>query len=107
MGSKKAEKKKKSGSAIMSHHKKSLTLTFVALLLLIVVVGYSTVKLKQREAAYHAQQVEIEKQLEEEHKRTEQIEQEEAHMQEDEFIEDVARDRLGLVYPDEIIFKTQ
>lgn len=106
MGTKNATKKK-SGSVIMSHHRKSLMLTFVALLVLITVVGYSTIKLKQREAAYRAQQVEIEKQLEDEHKRTEQIEKEEADMKEDEFVEDVARDRLGLVYPDEIIFKTQ
>ena len=39
--------------------------------------------------------------------RTEEIEEMRRYMQTDRYVEEVARDKLGLVYPDEVIFKPE
>lgn len=53
------------------------------------------------------QEVELEKQLEEEALRAEEIEELEGYVGTDEYVEDVAKDKLGLVYPNEILFQAE
>ena len=43
----------------------------------------------------------------EEEKRTEEIEEYKAYVQTKKFIEQEARDKLGLVYPDEVVFEPE
>ena len=50
---------------------------------------------------------ELERQIDEEEMRTEEIEEMRRYMQTDRYVEEVARDKLGLVYPDEVIFKPE
>lgn len=57
-------------------------------------------KLETEQAQLQAQK----KRLQEEQ---EQIKKDAAYMQTDEYIEDVAREKFGLVYEDEIIFKPE
>ena len=45
--------------------------------------------------------------MDEETTRTQEIKDLEAYMQTDEYAEQVAKDKLGLVYEDEIIFKPE
>jgi len=56
--------------------------------------------------AYAEKKARLEKQLEKEKQRTEDIEQEEKYRQTKKYVEDYAHNQLGLVYPDEIIFKS-
>lgn len=64
-------------------------------------------EISAKNAAYADQKAELENQIEEEKARTEEIAELEAYMQSQEYVEKVAKDKLGLVYEDEIIFKPE
>ncbi len=49
----------------------------------------------------------LEQQLEDETKRTEEIQELEQYMQSDEYIEKIAREKLGLLKENEILFREQ
>ena len=77
----------------------------VAVLLISLSVQSST--LKQKNAGYAKQQSQLEKQIDTEKKKTKEIQDLEDYMQTDEYVAEVARDKLGLVYGDEILFKPE
>ncbi len=76
-------------------------------LVLTLVLSVQIVRLYNKDQAYKAQQEELEAQLEEEEERAAELEEEEAYVGTDEYVEDVARSRLGMVYEDEILFKEE
>ncbi|MDY3919262.1 MAG: septum formation initiator family protein [Candidatus Limivivens sp.] len=61
--------------------------------------------LAMKNQAYEEQIAQLHAQIEAETERAKEIEDLEAYMLTDEYIEDVARDKLGLVYEGETIFK--
>ena len=63
--------------------------------------------LRERLAVYDAKAATIEQEIENEQARTEDIDKLKEYMQTDEYAEQVAKDKLGLVYEDEIIFKPE
>lgn len=71
----------------------------------LVVMMVQVVQLKQKEAAYAQQKAELEKQYTQESERTDEIQGLEKYMQSDQYIEDIAKSKLGLAYDNEIIFK--
>lgn len=58
-------------------------------------------KIRQNEARY----AQLEKQLKEEQARTGEIEELQTYMQSDEYVEKIAKEKIGLVKENEIIFK--
>ena len=74
---------------------------------LLVSLTIQSQSLKAKNAAYQEQKTKLEKQIQEENKRTEEIAGLEEYMKTDEYVEGVARDKLGLVYPDEILLKPE
>jgi len=64
-------------------------------------------QMEQKNNAYKEQQAVLEQQIAEEDERTTEIADLEEYMQSQEYIEQVAKDKLGLVYEDEIIFKPE
>ena len=63
------------------------------------------VKLYYKNQEYIAREMELTSQLEEETKRSEQLFEYEAYIGSQEYVEDAAKSKLGLVYDNEIIFK--
>ncbi len=63
------------------------------------------VNLYQKDQEYIRQQTELEDRLQEQIERQAELEQYEAYTQTPEYVEDIARSKLGLSYGDEIIFK--
>mgnify|MGYP002734903323 FL=1 len=61
----------------------------------------------QRNAAYFEELAQLQNKIDAEEARTQDIADLEAYMQTDEYAEQVAKDKLGLVYEDEIIFKPE
>ena len=61
----------------------------------------------QRNAAYVEEMAQLQNKTDAEEARTQDIADLEAYMQTDEYAEQVAKDKLGLVYEDEIIFKPE
>ena len=77
----------------------------IIVLVFLTVMAVQIYQMKQKDEAYAAQENLLQEQYEEETQRAEELVELEAYMQSDEYIEDTAKNRLGLVYDNEIIFK--
>ena len=78
-------------------------IAFVGVLMVITLVAGR--RLENKLAAGEVRLKALEKSIEEEHARTEEIRQLQKYMQSDEYKEQVAKDKLGLIRDGEIIFK--
>ncbi len=94
----------------MRSRKKSGTgigiISFVVLILF-AIVAYSRVGLEDRYDEAKLKTSRLEAQIEDENERKKEIENFKAYVQTKSYIEEIARDKLGLVYEDEYIFKRQ
>lgn len=80
-------------------------LVSIAVIMMLVVVSFKSVELKEKKEVYHQKEVALEEQIEVEENRAEEIAEFEKYTQTKKYIEEVARDKLGLVYEGEILFK--
>ena len=79
----------------------------IIVLAMIVVMSMQITKLYHKNQQYITQEANLKKQKKEELNRQKELEEYEAYTQTQEYIEDVAKSKLGLVYKDDIIFKEQ
>ncbi len=77
----------------------------VLMICLVVIVKRSDLENDYEEKL--AKKAKLEEQIAEQEERTKELEEKKAYMQTRKYIEQVARDVLGLVYKDEIIFKQE
>ncbi|HJA99678.1 MAG TPA: septum formation initiator family protein [Candidatus Mediterraneibacter merdavium] len=89
----------------LRHYKRSIFLICAVLVCLSGSLAVSSVRLQEKNAQYKAQEEELEAQIKEEKKRTEEVKQYAEYVKTDDYIKDTAEDKLGLVDPNEIIFK--
>ena len=82
-------------------------LVSVVVLMMLVVVSIKSIELKQKQAEYLAKQEQLQAEIDAENERTKEIEEFKKYTQTKAYVEEVAKERLGLVYEGEIIFKTQ
>ena len=80
-------------------------LVFATVLCLLLVASFGTFQLQQKNQAYQQQEEELLAQIAEEEERTQEIEELKKYVQTKKYVEEVAKERLGLVYEDEILFK--
>ncbi len=81
-------------------------IAFVVMVLLIALLVQSQ-NLIRKNQQYTERKEELEQELKDQEIRAEEIENLKDYVNSTEFIEKVARDKLGLVYEDEIIFKAE
>lgn len=89
----------------MQRHKASVMGISAVILLLVAVISVSSISLRAKNEAYIAQEAELEEQIQAEQDRSEEIAELEEYVGTDEYIEQTAKDKLGLVHENEIIFK--
>lgn len=89
----------------MRAHRRSMVLISSVIMLLIVLVSVGGVSLWAKNEAYKKQQAELETQIKEEKDRTKEIEKYKEYVGTDAYVEDVAKEKFGLVYEDEIVLK--
>lgn len=77
------------------------------LLLLTAMLGVRGINLRAKNAEYLAQEEELRMQVEQQQRRTSELDELEEYVGSDKYIEDVAKDKLGLAYEDEIIFEAE
>ncbi|BCN28985.1 hypothetical protein bsdtb5_02800 [Anaeromicropila herbilytica] len=77
----------------------------IVVLLICGIVTFKRLGLDQERKAYAKQMVEVQQELTDEKARTKDLEEQKAYMKTKKYIEEIAREKLGLVYKDEIIFK--
>ena len=88
-----------------SQNRFSMFLVSLVVVMIMVVVAVKRDDLQQKVDAKRAEVTELEMRIAEEQKRTESIEEFAKEVQTKGYIEDVAREKLGLIYEGEILFK--
>lgn len=91
----------------LQYHKLSVFSICGVVVLLAVILGVGSISLHAKNKEYKAHEIELEKQLAEEKVRAEEIEDLEEYVGTDEYIKDVAKEKLRLIDPNEILFKTE
>ncbi len=71
------------------------------------ILSFQIVRLYHRDQAYQEQQAQLTEELAEEEQRAEDLAQQQSYVGTDAYVEEVARTKLGMVYPDEILFKEE
>lgn len=103
----KKTKKQKARVRRMLQHRLSVLLVSCVIVVLAITLSVASISLHAKNQDYKAQEIELEKQLEAENARAEEIDELEEYVGTDEYVEDVAKDKLGLVYPNEILFEAE
>lgn len=88
-------------------HKRSMMIVTFVLVLLVGVISVSSISLQAKNKTYKVQEAELKKQIEEENERLEDIKEFEEYVQTDEYVEDKAKDELGLARKNEILFQSE
>ncbi len=82
-------------------------LVLAAVFCLLLVASFGKLRLQQKNDAYRQQQEELLAEISDEQERTKEIEELKKYVQTKKYVEEVAKERLGLVYKDEILFKAE
>ncbi len=82
-------------------------LAYMVVVMLLIVVAFSSVELMEKKEAYRLKELALEEQIEDEQERAREIEEFEKYTHTKKYIEEIARDKLGLVYEGEILFKDE
>ena len=105
MGSTKKKKRKSRTKSHTLQHKISVLSISCVIVMLAVILSIASISLREKNQTYKSQEAELEAQLQEENVRAEEIDALEEYVGTDEYVEDVAKEKLGLVNPNEILFK--
>ena len=101
-GQAKRNEKKKTG-----YNRLGMLTIAVTVLMLLGILMMQSRDISDKIAVYDARAAALEQDLEEQKSRTEEIDKYKAYMKTDEYAEQVARERLGLVKDNEIIFEEE
>lgn len=82
-------------------------LVSIVVIMLMVVVAVKSLELQEKKAYYAQKEQQLQEQIDAEMERAEEIAEYEKYTQTKKYIEDVAKDKLGLVYEGEIVFKDE
>ncbi len=88
-------------------NKVSVILITIVLVMLVIVVSVGKHNISKRQAEYDKREARLLEQIEEENKRAEEITEYEKYTKTKKYAEEVAKEKLGLVKEDEIIFKEE
>lgn len=89
------------------YHKRSILAISGVLGMLIVMLAFGSVSLQAKNRNYKAHEAELKAQLEAEKARAEEIKDLEKYVGTDAYIEDLAKEKLRLIHPNEILFQAE
>ena len=101
------KKNRKGKSDGLRKNRRSVWMISLVIILLGAVVLGCGVSLKAKNEAYLAKEEELRLQIEAEQERSEEIDELKEYVETDEYIEMVAKEKLGLTYENEILFEAQ
>ena len=81
------------------------TIGVIAVFAVILISG--KIRMDNKSKEYSAKRAALEEQIEVQKERTERLNEKKEYTKTKEYIEDVAKNKLGLIYPDEIIFRAE
>lgn len=85
----------------------AMILVTIVVLMMFVVVAVKSVELREKKELYESRVTQLQEEIDAEMARTEEIEEYGKYTQTKKYVEEVAKDKLGLVYEGEIIFKDE
>ncbi len=100
-----SRQKSRKRSSALRYHKRSMVLISMILVLLTGVLTVSAASLQEKNQEYEKQEIELKAQIQKEKERSEEIKAYEEYVKTDDYVKEVAEEKLGLVDPNEIIFK--
>ncbi len=86
---------------------RSVVLITFIVICFVAVFGVRELGLKRTERAYLKQEKQLLVQIEQEKQRTQEIADLEEYMSSDRYIEDTAREKLGMAYPNDLLLKAR
>ncbi len=89
------------------NHKRSIIAICAVIVLLIIMLSVSSITLRAKERSYQVQEIELENQIGDEKERSEEIDDLENYVGTDEYIEEIAKEKLGMIYENELIIKAK
>ncbi len=84
-----------------------MLLVMSVVLMMCVVMIVSMASLREKRNGYLEREASLQKQIEAENRRTEELKEYEKYTKTAAYVEEVAKDKLGLVYEDEIVFQAE
>lgn len=75
--------------------------------LLLIVIGYKSIELREKRDFYALRQIQLNDEIAAEEERALKISEYETYTHTKAYVEEIARDKLGLVYEGEILFKDE
>ncbi len=85
----------------------AMFLVTTVVFMLLVVVSAKSAQLEEKRAAYKLRETALQEQIDAEYERAEQIEEYRKYTQTKKYVEEVAKEKLGLVNEGEIIYKPE
>ena len=85
----------------------SMFLVSIVVLLVLVAVSVRSMELLEKRDTYTAKEIQLSEQIATEEERSSEIEEYRKYTQTKKFAEEYAKEKLGLVYKDEILFKQE
>lgn len=82
-----------------------MILVTIVVAMIVLVVLFKSSELRDKLAAYEKRESYLTEQIEEQKRRSEEIEEYRKYSQTKQYVEDMAKSRLGLVYKDEIVLE--
>lgn len=82
-----------------------MAIAIVVVVALGIVLWRGKTGLVAKNADYEAQITELQSQIDDENKRSDELSEYEKYVKTKKFVEEIAKNKLGLIYPDELIFK--
>ena len=87
------------------HNKMAMMLITVVIMILLAVVGIKSIEMNSRVQELSETEAELNDEIKQEQARSDELDQYEKYTQTKKYVEDVAKDKLGLVHDGEILFK--
>lgn len=87
--------------------RKGLPAIFAVVVVFCIIVGFRSYTLYQEKHELSKKQASLESRIESEEERKKELEELEKYMQTKKYMEEVAKSKLGLVYPDEILIEPE
>ncbi len=106
MGIKQTSRRRRQKKRVQNH-KRSIIAICSVIVLLIIMVSFSSVTLRAKETSYRAQEAELESLIEDEEERSAEIDELESYVGTDSYVEEMAKDKLGMIYENELIIKAK
>lgn len=107
MGSIKQKNRARRRKKQVQHHRRSMLGISAVILLLAAVASAGSLELRAKNQDYMKQEQKLEADIKAEKERAEEIDDLETYVGTDEYVEQTAKDKLGLVHENEIIFKAK